>query len=86
MAKTIVWLNDAEFAKPSHERRATDGPCQIVITPTAKHRMFADRRGDEWAVLHRASVPNLTDSEWYAAPHGDGWRLAAEREEETACP
>jgi len=29
--------------------------------------------GDEWPVLWRRDVPNLTDAEWTARPVEDGW-------------
>lgn len=29
---------------------------------------------DEWPVLWRADVPNLTDNEWIAMPIEEGWK------------
>jgi hypothetical protein len=78
--KTQVWINDVLMNKPSHERRTSDGPCQIVITDTGKTRYFAGRStfSDEWPTLYRRDVSALSDAEWFVSP-GEGWRLAAER-------
>lgn len=45
---------------------------RIVITETAKER-FGYRENDQWRVLRRDTVPNLSDAEWFASP-GQDWR------------
>lgn len=37
------------------------------------HRTFGAPYSDEWPVLWRRDVPNLTDTEWYAPPSETGW-------------
>lgn len=68
------WMNPAECAKPSHEVRSSDGPCRIIVYDDQKVRVFRHKSTlqDEWSVLYRRDVPNLTDDEWFASP-GDDW-------------
>lgn len=59
--------------------RNTQTRTRIIVYPDFKRRLlyghvsnrYAD--SDEWPVLWRSEVPNLTDAEWIAAPFGDEW-------------
>ncbi len=49
---------------------------QIDIYADHKNR-FGFFEKDEWPTLQRATVPHLTDAEWYSAPISDeGWEEA----------
>jgi hypothetical protein len=45
--------------------------------PHARSVMRAGDTSDEWPVLYRREVPNLTDDEWTAAPSERGWTEVA---------
>lgn len=47
--------------------------------PHTRSMTKAGDSGDQWPVLYRRDVPNLTDDEWQAAPVEEGWHDAAER-------
>jgi len=83
MGNTRVYINPALAGKASHEIRTNDGPVKIVVTPERKLRVFAYKSPtqDEWPILYRRDVPNLTDAEWYDAP-GPEWELVEEYDRE----
>lgn len=72
-----IWINRALIKKPSQERRSNDGPCRIDVLPDRKIRTLWF--GDEWPILYRREVPNLTDAEWYASP-GPEWTELVEQQ------
>ena len=57
---------------------------EIAVWEDLKVRNFPKRPYDEWPVLYRRDVPNLTDEQWYAAPVESGWRLVVDRRKTSA--
>ncbi len=51
----------------------SDGSQRVLIFADRKER-FGYFERDQWPTLHRATVPTLTDEQWYAAPIGEQWR------------
>lgn len=40
--------------------------------PYARSHAPPGDNSDEWPILYRSDVPNLTEAEWFASP-GEGW-------------
>lgn len=54
----------------------------IQITPEYKIRQFDRGTYGQWDrewILYRRAVPNLSDTEWYGCPSGDGWTRREEQ-------
>ena len=56
---------------PLKHWRFADGR-RIVVYPEYKIRYFGAIGSDQWPILYRRDVPNLTHEEWIAPP-GAGW-------------